>query len=115
MKEGDAGRRKMNQWTLWLTIPLAFLQAYGQTAILARPGATQAGAVISKFGITTYPLQTAVILASLTAGTMLAIWFGQIITEEGIGNGVSIIIFGGIVAQMPANIQRTWVQAASSS
>jgi preprotein translocase subunit SecY len=110
MKEGDAGRRKMNQWTLWLTIPLAFLQAYGQTAILARPGATQAGAVISKFGITTYPLQTAVILASLTAGTMLAIWLGQIITEEGIGNGVSIIIFGGIVAQMPANIQRTWVQ-----
>ena len=50
------------------------------------------------------------ILASLTAGTMLAIWLGQIITEEGIGNGVSIIIFGGIVAQMPANIQRTWVQ-----
>ena len=110
MKEGDAGRRKMNLWTLWLTIPLALLQAYGQTAILARPGATQAGAVISKFGITTYPLQTTVILASLTAGTMLAIWLGQIITEEGIGNGVSIIIFGGIVAQMPANIQRTWVQ-----
>jgi preprotein translocase subunit SecY len=108
MKEGDAGRRKMNQWTLWLTIPLALLQAYGQTAILARPGATQAGAVISEFGFGQYPLQTLVILASLTAGTMLAIWLGQIITEEGIGNGVSIIIFGGIVASMVPNIIRTW-------
>jgi preprotein translocase subunit SecY len=108
MKEGDAGRRKMNLWTNWLTIPLALLQAYGQTAILARPGATQAGAVISEFGITTYPLQTGVILASLTAGTMLAMWLGQIITEEGIGNGVSIIIFGGIVASMVPNIIRTW-------
>jgi len=47
MKEGDAGRRKMNQWTLWLTIPLALLQAYGQTALLARPDSTQSVAVIS--------------------------------------------------------------------
>ncbi len=106
-KEGDAGRRKMNQYTNWLTIPLALLQAYGQTALLARPAATNSGAVISEFGFKTYPLQTVVILLSLMAGTMLAMWLGQLITEEGIGNGISIIIFGGIVAAMPRNIQQT--------
>lgn len=107
-KEGDAGRQKLNQYTNWLTIPMAALQAYGQSSLLARPsGGAQ---VLTEFGIGQYPLQTLVIVASMTAGTMLAIWLGQIITEEGIGNGVSIIIFGGIVAAMPQNIQRTAVQ-----
>jgi len=66
--------------------------------------------VLSEFGFRTYPLQTIVILASLTAGTMLAMWLGQLITEQGIGNGVSIIIFGGIIAGLPANIRSTLVQ-----
>ena len=56
------------------------------------------------------PLATIAIIVTLTAGTMLAMWLGQLITEEGIGNGISIIIFGGIIAAMPGNIQRTAVQ-----
>lgn len=91
------------------------LQAFGQSSLLANPQATQAGPVLAEFGFRNYPLQTLVILTSLTAGTMLAMWLGQIITQEGIGNGISIIIFGGIVAAMPQNIQRTAVQGASSS
>ncbi len=109
-KEGEAGRTKLNQYTNILTIPLALLQGFGQSSLLANPGATTAGAVLSEFGLRTYPLQTIVILASLTAGTMLAMWLGQLITEQGIGNGVSIIIFGGIIAGLPANIRSTLVQ-----
>jgi preprotein translocase subunit SecY len=109
-KEGEAGRTKLNQYTNILTIPLALLQAFGQSSLLANPGATAAGAVLSEFGFRTHPLQTVVILASLTAGTMLAMWLGQLITEQGIGNGVSIIIFGGIIAALPANVRSTLVQ-----
>ncbi len=109
-KEGEAGRNKLNQYTNILTIPLALLQGFGQSSLLAASSATQAGPVLSEFGFKNYPLQTLVILLSMTAGTMLAMWLGQIITQQGIGNGVSIIIFGGIVAAMPQNIQRTAVQ-----
>ena len=108
-KEGDQGRNKLNQYTNWLTIPLALLQAFGQSSLLAQ-GSSSAGPVLTKFGFGTYPLETAVILVSLTAGTMMAMWLGQIITQEGIGNGVSIIIFGGIIAAMPSNIVNTTVQ-----
>jgi preprotein translocase subunit SecY len=109
-KEGEAGRKQLNRYTNFLTIPLALLQAYGQSALLANPQATQAGPVLTEFGFRSYPLQTLVILASLTAGTMLAMWLGQIITEQGIGNGVSIIIFGGIIAALPANVRSTLVE-----
>lgn len=108
-KEGEAGRNRLNQYTNYLTIPLAMLQAFGQSSLLAQ--ASGGGVpVLAEFGFASYPLTTLVILFSLTAGTMLAMWLGQIITEQGIGNGVSIIIFGGIVAAMPQNIQRTAVQ-----
>ncbi len=109
-KEGEAGRNKLNQYTNIATIPLALLQAFGQSSLLAAPSATAAGPVLVEFGFRSYPLETLVILMSLMAGTMLAMWLGQIITQEGIGNGVSIIIFGGIVAAMPQNVQRTAVE-----
>lgn len=107
-KEGEAGRNRLNQYTNWLTIPLALLQAFGQSSLLAQSSST--GAVLTKWGFANYPLETVVILMSLTAGTMVAMWLGQIITQEGIGNGVSIIIFGGIIAAMPQNIVNTTVQ-----
>jgi preprotein translocase subunit SecY len=110
-KEGDQGRNKLNQYTVLLTIPLAALQAFGQSTILAQPVSAGGQAVLTEFGFRQYPLQTVAIIATLTAGTMIAMWLGQIITEQGIGNGVSIIIFGGIVAAMPQNILRTAVGA----
>ena len=102
-KEGEAGRNKLNQYTNWLTIPLALLQAFGQASLLAQ-GSSSVGPVLTRFGFGSYPLETVVILASLTAGTMIAMWLGQIITQQGIGNGISIIIFGGIIAAMPQNV-----------
>lgn len=108
-KEGEAGRNRLNQYTNWLTIPLALLQGFGQSSLLAQSSGA-AGPVLTEFGFRNYPLQTTVILISLTAGTMLAMWLGQLITQQGIGNGVSIIIFGGIIAGMPQNIVSTYVQ-----
>lgn len=109
-KEGDAGRKKLNQYTVYLTIPLAALQAFGQSSLLAQPTSVGGTGILAEFGFATAPLATISIIATLTAGTMLAMWLGQIITEEGIGNGVSIIIFGGIIAAMPQNVQRTAVE-----
>jgi preprotein translocase subunit SecY len=108
-KEGDAGRRKLNQYTILLTIPMAALNAFGQASLLAQPSSASVP-VLSQFGFSQYPLQTLAIIITLTAGTMLAMWLGQLITEQGIGNGISIIIFGGIIAGMPQNIQRSYVQ-----
>ena len=98
--EGQGGRNKINQYTHWLTVPLALLQGYGQALLFAREG------LITNFGLfdgDTF-LPTLAILFSLTAGTMLLVFIGELITENGIGNGVSIIIFGGIVASMPSSI-----------
>ena len=96
-KEGEQGRQKINQYTLWLTIPMATLQAFGQSTLLKSQGA------LPNFGFTKQMRSpTFVIIVSLVAGTMFAMWLGQIITEQGIGNGISIIIFGGIVAESTA-------------
>jgi preprotein translocase subunit SecY len=109
MKEGDAGRQKLNQYTIFLTIPLAALQGFAQSTALTQ--SAQGGApILADFGLRVNPLATIAIIGTLTAGTMLAMWMGQIITEEGIGNGISIIIFGGIIAGMPQTVQRTAIQ-----
>ncbi|MFZ2489219.1 MAG: preprotein translocase subunit SecY [Anaerolineae bacterium] len=98
-EEGDQGRQRMNQYTILLTIPLALLQAFGQATIMQRAG------VLPNFGFAGPNLMTSVtVLISMIAGTMFAMWLGQLITEEGMGNGISLIIFGGIVSQLPANI-----------
>ena len=101
--EGQAGRNRINQYTHWLTVPLAFLQGYGQ-AVLFSSAAGQR--VLQGFGLfdrETF-LSSLAILFSMTAGTMLLVWIGELITENGIGNGVSIIIFGGIVASLPGAV-----------
>jgi preprotein translocase subunit SecY len=97
-KEGEAGRQKLNQYQYYLTIPLAALQAVGQIRLLESGAGTS---IISDFGTNLTGLTT---VLTMTAGTMFAIWLGELITEQGIGNGLSIIIFGGIVARMPQNV-----------
>lgn len=99
-KEGEQGQKKKNQYTFWLTVPLAALQAYGQVVIIQQsiPG------IISDFGFGVNPLGTTAIIISMTAGSLFAVWLGELISEQGVGNGVSIIIFGGIVAQLPGRI-----------
>ncbi len=104
-KEGEAGREKINMYTNYLTIPLAILQGFGQSALLAQQG------VLTKFSLTHYPLETFTTITVLTAGTAFAMWLGELITQEGIGNGVSIIIFGGIVARVPQRLGQLVVQS----
>jgi preprotein translocase subunit SecY len=95
-QEGESGRNKINMITHWLTVPLAGLSGYGQLIILRNAGVVGASAA----------LPTAAIVVSLIAGTMFLVWLGELITEYGIGNGISIIIFGGIVAGYPQLIQQ---------
>ncbi len=96
-KEGDAGRARISLYTHMLMIPLAVLQGYGTGILL------QNSQVIDNFGFGSNSdvLSTISILVAMTAGTVLLTWMGELITENGLGNGVSIIIFGGIVASMP--------------
>ncbi len=100
-KEGESGRNKINQWTYWMTIPLCIAQAFAQIALLNSSGSV--GQQIIEFG-PNYPLNTVTVLMALTAGSMFALWLGERITEEGLGNGVSIIIFISIAAQIPTNL-----------
>ncbi len=94
--EGESGRNRINQFTHWLTVPLAALQGYAQLSLMRSQGAVIEAAA----------LPTVAIILSMTAGTVFLVWLGELITERGIGNGVSIIIFGGIVASMPEMIGR---------
>ncbi len=95
-QEGEAGRHKINLITHWLTVPLAGLSGYGQLVLLQREG------VVSSASL----LPTITIVLSLVAGTIFLVWLGELITEYGIGNGISIIIFGGIVAGLPDMVGR---------
>ena len=90
-QEWEAGRDKVNRISHWLTIPLAALSGYGQIVLLQREGAIASAT----------PLAMVAMVASLVAGTVFLVWLGELITEYGIGNGVSIIIFAGIVTQYP--------------
>src|SRR5579885_2569885 len=111
MREGEAGRLKFNQITRIITVPLAFLQALGQAAIFERAN------VLTNFNLfsSQYWLESLAILITLTAGTMILLWLGELITENGIGNGISIIIFGGIVSRIPSFIQSGFTASSSSS
>ena len=105
--EGQQGRDRINQITHWLTVPLAFLQAYAQGTLFSNiPSPTGQGTLLSGFGLFDgdTALRTVAILFSMTAGTLVLVWIGELITENGIGNGISIIIFGGIVASLPGAV-----------
>ncbi len=104
-EEGEEGQRKMNQWVFFVTVPLAALSAFGQ-AQLFRSAAVGTRAILPNFGWgPDKTLPTITMLLTMTAGTMFAIWLGELITEQGIGNGLSLIIFGGIVSSVPGNLR----------
>lgn len=96
-KEGEQGRKKINQYTRFLAVPLAALQALGMYALLRSQGI-----------ITTLPaLALIAFILTMVAGTMLLVWLGELITERGIGNGISVLIFGGIVGRLPIMLGQT--------
>lgn len=94
-KEGEQSRRKINQYTRWLTVPIAFLQSYGMIALL---NAQSPVPIIENLGQPTVILP---IMLTVATGSVLLMWLGELITEKGIGNGVSLLIFAGIVANVP--------------
>jgi preprotein translocase subunit SecY len=90
-KEGEQGRKRITRYTRWLTVALAALQAYGYTVLFTSQGvlsSPSAGTVLS-------------IIVTLTAGSIILMWLGELITEYGVGNGVSLVIFSGIIGRLP--------------
>ncbi len=97
-KEGEEGRKVIAKWTRYVTVILAFVQAAGLYVGMANTGAVEAAGIVSFITIT----------LSFTAGTAFLMWIGEQITEKGIGNGISIIIFAGIVTRAPALLVQLW-------
>ncbi len=96
-KEGDQGRKKINQYTRFLTVPLAVLQAIGMYALLRSQGIIGTLPAISLISF----------IVTMVAGTMFLVWLGELITERGVGNGISVLIFGGIVGRLPVVFGQT--------
>src|SRR5947208_9399825 len=99
-KEGEYGRNRINQYTRVLTVPMAVLQGIGISIFMKQSG------VLSNFGPDA-PILSLSILATLVAGTLLLMWLGELISENGLGNGISFIIFAGIVGRFPSTAAQT--------
>lgn len=101
-KEGEYGKQKINQWSRMLTVPLAALQSFALITLLRQSGqlAGHTSALGSAFGII-------VTIATMTAGTIFLMWLGELISEKKVGNGISLLIFAGIIAGLPTLVQRT--------
>jgi len=98
-KEGEYGRKKINQYTRLLTVPLAALQGFGLISLIRQSN----GAILPDLTIG----GTVVLLITVTAGTMFLMWIGELISEKHVGNGISLLIFAGIISSLPGVIQRT--------
>ncbi|MDP3996194.1 MAG: preprotein translocase subunit SecY [bacterium] len=98
-EEGEAGRKKFSQYSRYLTVPLAVIQSFGFLLLLKNQG------IISDLSLA----ESITNIAVVTAGSLLLMWIGELISEFGIGNGVSLIIFGGIVASIPTAVTEIWL------
>ena len=96
-REGEYGRQRLNQYTRYLTVPMAFLQAFGILSAL-----NASGIIIGGFGLGN--AMSWVQMITMVAGAVVLMWLGELITEKGIGNGISFIIFAGIVSQAPGAV-----------
>ena len=97
-KEGEQGRTQINQYTRLLTLPLAVMQSIAMFVLLRNQG------LIQQFT----PIQVITVVVSLTAGTIFLMWLGELLTEYGVGNGISILIFVGIIARAPVVLFQTY-------
>lgn len=104
-KEGEYGREKINQYTRFLTVPLSAVQSIGMFALLKNQQ------IVSDVS----PLTLVSIIVTMTAGTILIMWLGELITEYGIGNGISLLIFAGIVGRIPVAFGQTATTVTSES
>jgi preprotein translocase subunit SecY len=109
-KEGEQGRRQIQIYTHWLTIPMCIVQGYGQLFLINNLGGFGGETKIGLTGGALLP--TLSMITTMTAGTMFLVWLGELISEKGIGNGVSVLIFAGIVANIPRMI---WTEVYTST
>lgn len=100
-KEGEHGQRVINQWTRYLTVPLAFLQAYGTIKLLEQSSLP----IVDNISA----LRLFIIMLTVTAGTLFLVWIGELISEKKIGNGISLLIFAGIIAGLPGLLRNAFV------
>ncbi|HHE47802.1 MAG TPA: preprotein translocase subunit SecY [Candidatus Acetothermia bacterium] len=103
-QQGREGRRKLTQYTRWGTVALAFLQAYAMSYLVIRYGLARPTV---GFFLTS--------IIALTAGTIFLMWVGERITENGIGNGISVLIMAGIIARFPGQLQRTYLEISAGT
>ena len=103
-KEGEVGQQKITQYTRYLTVALAFGQSVGYVFLFRSFGATAGTSVVENFNFGA----VFIIVTTLTAGTVLVMWLGELITQRGIGNGISLMIFASIVAGLPNGLQSWW-------
>jgi preprotein translocase subunit SecY len=105
-KEGESGQKRINQWTRILTVPLAILQSFGLLSILRQ----------SQFQILakTDTLHLVTLIATVTAGTLFLMWLGELISEKKVGNGISLLIFAGILAGLPTQVSQLLASYDSS-
>ncbi len=112
-KDGESGRRRINQYTRVIAFPLAILQSIGYIFLIRQSASSFAGIDITKGASL---LQWFVMVASVVGGSMLLMWLGEIVSEQGIGNGISLLIFAGIASRLPSTISTlvsTFTQKAS--
>lgn len=98
-QDGEVGRRKLNQWTRMIALPLALAQSVGLILIIRQTASSELGVNIAGGAS---PFQWILMVATLTGGSMLLMWLGELMTEQGIGNGISLLIFAGIVSRLPS-------------
>ncbi len=96
-KEGEQGQQKINMYTRWLTVPLAFLQSFAMIRLLGQSSQGILGNLT--------PLNTIAIILTISAGTMFLMWLGELISEKKVGNGISLLIFAGIVSALPSGLR----------
>ena len=101
-KDGESGRRKINQYTRYLTLPLAVLNSVGILFLIRQQAAGVSG--LESFAGETTLIQWAVMVAALTGGSMLLMWIGELMSEQGVGNGISLLIFAGIASTLPGTV-----------
>jgi preprotein translocase subunit SecY len=97
MQKEESGRAKINMWTRWLTVPMALMQSFGMISLLRNGNVNVLGEVSTLTFIS--------MLVIITAGTIFLMWIGELITEKKVGNGISLLIFAGIIAGLPRAIQ----------
>lgn len=104
-QEGEYGREKINQYTRLVTLPLAFVQSFGLLALLKS----------QNLAVSSNPIQLLTVVLTLSTGTMILMWLGELMTEYGIGNGISMIIFAGIAGRLPVSLIQTATTTSSQN